>query len=312
MYATLDSGLKISKQHSFRTPWVDSSEAFPVCLSYSYYSRFDEKFAHVLNKTVTVNGISFTPPFDVNLLDYYWNKSDTHMNLTAMFLYNKTLDEAFEKAVMDLSIGTKNALIPLEIEENQTTLMKEMVLDNNESFDRIRAKFSYEKGPDTYYFHRNFAVKTPNAPKSAAEVHKDPVNKTDPLEYLNRPKIKNVTYSPLDPTMIIVAAIIILSIFFIIIMVFAFKKKSKSNVPRMKKWHDFSAEGTEKLVDTPQETQPVEAETVLESAPDPTTDLTVIESYVEAQLAKGKSKEVIRNELLARGWLEDIVEVYLK
>jgi len=315
LFVSLSPGNFVSKSDAYKIPWFDKSTRKNVDFSYAYTSIFNETFYGTINKSITVNKIEFDPLLSITLENYYWNYTNEskYINLTAVFRI-KTND-SISKPVVQLQFkedyDTLNPTIA-NLSGNGTLFTKRISLPKNTRDLSVNISARYELDNEKYFFSDKILLKTPRV----AVVHNKAtsiINKSNSLIYAkpNEGGIR-IDYSQLSANQIITVALVLLTIFFIIILAVLIPRKKKKGYA--KPLSNFSPEDTERIVDRPVEKIEfkINQDSVTDAAPTPSSNLDLLSQYIETCKSQGMTPDKIKSHLVAKGWLEDVIEVYLR
>jgi len=312
LYPTLEGGRKVSNGMQPKMAWYDADTNSYVNVSYSFKTEFGQKLKDRIDRAVTVKKIDFDPLMDISLVNYTWvQENGTNRLIMNLGISSNT---TISSASIRVEGAGKAAFITPAITANLTNYAKELVFPMNNTPSELAARGSYVLNDETYYFSDSFSLDSPGyvAPANQAPAAKPaaPEQSGQPLDYMQKASPIKAEKVTLDARLIITAALVILSVFFVIIIAIIIPKQVKKK--EIKKFH---TESTERLEDvhTPQAVKfNLDKRSVDDAAPDPTTDLNLLQQYIDACRSQGTSNEKIKQQLIGKGWLEDVVEVYLK
>jgi len=301
-YTMLGSGADIGQNTDFMAPWVSSEQSFPINLTIVYRSVNHEPFVKTINKDITISKLSFDPHVLIDLQDY--NISNKTVNLT--FNISKIADA--ERIDISIVYGDETFYIYPRDDED----IYRVIIDSNKTLTKFTTRAKYTLNGSIYYFDKSFTMTAPSVVKSVKKALA-PLGTPVP-EKKGRLRGFRTIKGTVEPTTFIVALVVVLTLFFIIISVIVFRKKgvSESREPHYMQMTEVL--GTDQLIDeeiSKPDSGPFQPRD-LSTAPEPSTDLHQLEQFVNKKVSEGASKDEIKKELNSKGWLNDIIEVYLK
>jgi len=307
----------LSKEFSFRAPWASEDIEFPTIVSYRYTSEYGEAFGYEFNKSITVMGLDFSPEVLLYIINSSWD--NTSGNLTIEFSANRT-NESVSQSTAIISVGGNVRYISLGFDNWTYSAVFNM---GNMSPSSVDYMLNYKLENDTYFLSGQLELPLEGIPKpdqppavnlienqsADSPVHIGGSGGTEgfadnALAYIDESNL-SIESGRIDFRMAVALIIAVLAVFFVIIAAIY------SSRHKIHKSHMHRSEATEQLLDKKQ-VKTIDAEEVIESVPATTSDLSVLEGHITKMTAKGEPKEKIKKDLMAIGWLEDIIEVFLK
>lgn len=298
-YGLIESGDNVSKKTNKEVSWIKQSSIEWSELYLTYKDMNGNQYYERINKTTRLYPLKFEPNIEISIISY--NRSVLN-GTTTIDLF---IEYESKNATSHHSIVLENSDVTTNLSNINGSFMARMKLP---AFDRyFNYEISYVLDNRTYYEsgRMDLAKAKDNDRKTSTG---STTTNENVLDYFGQGQ-KTVEIKQVDPGIFIVVGMIVMSAFFIIIISIALSRhKKRSSVEDRIFDHNYQ-EPTEKPHEPEHQVHIGELES---SAPMPTTDLTVLQNYINDSVVKGKSKGDIRDELLKNGWLKDIVEVYLK
>jgi len=324
-YVGLSGGAHLGNDMDFKAPFAQSAQKFYVILSYSYLSRHNEKFHDVINRSITVNRVEFEPHIIVDVADYWWNSTDNDTMYNLSLIVHVYSNVSVSSVNINTVIGKQEFSIQPSRDElagNGSNYSVNLIFNKTVSFSQANIEVEYEQDTDQYFFKSYLPVKTPEilAKEKARVAVQVPGNQSDlfkkpsAFDYVKGGGIRNVKveYKQMDPRYIAAGGVVILFLVLMVAYLVVFPRRAAKRMVKKLKRYEL-VEKTESLsdIENPEITK-IEMHEVEEAIPLPSADLDLLEHHIKSSLEKGKSKDKIKKELLEKGWLEDIVEVYLR
>ncbi|MBT3408271.1 hypothetical protein HN415_06340 [Candidatus Woesearchaeota archaeon] len=259
------------------------------------------------------------------------NSSDNNMsknNISNECIINKRISDV----LLIFNFLDKEFLITpteeqLNIENNE--YFKKFYIDKNISIDKkiIYINGTYLINEDMFYYtsqmvldheeiEKNLLIKTPTVTAKSTKPKKKEPAKVKEIDYLKGVDSGlEVEFKAIDTNLFLFAGIILMLIIFVIFGFILFMK-NKKKISYAK--HDSFFESLDEIKknqnkkNTGTDTYNKRIEILTEEVPYPSSNLIILEDYINKHLKNGTSKNKIMENLLKVGWLKDIIEVYLK
>ncbi len=336
LYKKLSAGNSVSNNFTFELPWVYSDQNFDVDLSCNYSTVHGESFHSVINKSIHVKKLSFEKAFSVVLAGYNFTEGDNSskydnllLTLNITCLNCSGLQEA---SIMTGVLGSEE-LLQLSADDlaslNSSLFELHFEVPKNQSKEGLSAESDakYMKNGSFFYFIEKFSLGDSKKKKVKQASLANPgsgasavVQKDDPFKYMNEKSTGHVKLKVLtgSPKQIAVIIVVFLGLFFSVSFVTMSMKKKKAR--SLRDGTIFTVfnkiNSTEKLESSHQAGVSKQTASGFQQlsglVPMPTSNLEILEDYINQSIKSGKSKDRIKQELIDKGWLKDIIEVYLK
>ncbi len=329
IFTYLGKGAEASKSFSSKAPFVRSDMYFPVNLSYSFRSSHDEVFSAVMQKKILVKKIDFVPDLGLGLKGYSVNSSSnssypdllsTWLNLSR--LTNRSVGSAevrlgFLGEVRYFAFGKD------DLEKNTFSFDSGFTVPKNLSTEKgeIDALLTYSFGEDTYMLEYSYPVSLSTGKGKASEGK--PEAKATSSSDVDYPADEGDSgfHFGFDIRMMIISLFVILFVFVMVVLFFFVAKSRKKKEEGHEKF--FSVLEVMQEEDAGGNSQghwPVGGrggfgrhnKMADSTVPLPSTELGPLEDYIKASRDKKLSEEKIKKALVSNGWLEDVIEVFLK
>ncbi len=328
IFTSIQKGAVAARSFSFKAPFVGSDMVFAVNFTYHFESSHDEVFNATAIRNIQVKKVMFDPEIGLELAGYSLNSSgDSSANsrITAMMnlsrLTNHTLDSA------EIRIDFLDDVIyisPSEDElQNHYAIFPVVFYYPENISDKsadIEALIRYNKGEDTFMLEKTFPVDLrTDAEKASQDQPKTGSGLSDPSDYPQQDAGSGFRLG-FDSRMMLISLFVILFVFVMVVLfLFVSKNKNKDEDKHDEYFSGIESDmvyggngagsqgGSKKKVMWGRRKDKAENQ-----APLPSTELGPLEGYIKESRQRKVSNDKIRQNLLSQGWLEDIIEVFLK
>jgi hypothetical protein len=270
--------------------------------------------------------ITFLPNKCIDNKSIINNSNNVTINKTTdKCIINKKISEIY----LLLNFNDKEfQIIPTteQINNKNNQYTKKFYINKNTSIDKeiVSVNGTYLINEELFYYstelivnHEEIRKNINNKPIVKSSSTKVKKKKIEPkkTDYLTSTNIGlKVEVKEIDTNTFLIAGIIMMLIIFVIFGFILFMK-NKKKISYAK--HDTFFESLDEIKKNTKNTGTKDTynkriEILTEEIPYPSSNLMILEDYINKQLKKGTSKDKIMNNLTKVGWLKDIIEVYLK
>jgi hypothetical protein len=314
-YAKIADKDKVDREMVLATPRVMTRLNYPVLLTVSYRSLHGELFTKTLTKNLDIRESKF--PTDLN---FTFNSTGTD-NTTSW--YNLTVLRNGTAALTDIRIyviynQTRHPVMLQQLDINSGTAVRgdaevagrAVAADALLSIGYVKEGVRHEYTETVKLTGKQAIVQTASNATPVAQ------NASDPMDYMNQKSGNPIELKMLDSKVIVIAVVGSLSVFFVVVFVSVILYKRKVAGRHDAELSQFSRVEETDTLQSSATVYKVEGSRGMEmlsnEAPMPTTNLEILEDYIKRGLSSGKTKEVLKDNLVKNGWLPDVVEVFMK